>query len=324
MPALGIFPARAYLVAMSFDTDAWLERRKLARRLNWWRFLAVIALLAGGLGLFYWVDPGNVIQARQDHVARLEIAGVITENEWWMQQLQDAAEDDRTKALVIYVNSPGGSTFGGEALYVGIRRVAEKKPVVAVIGTLGASAGYMTAVAADRVFARETSLTGSIGVLFQTAEFSQLMEKLGVSAESIASGPLKDQPSPIKPLSEAGRTQLQRMVMETYDWFVDLVAERRRMPRGKVVELADGRVYSGRAAVDNGLIDALGGLAEARAWLAASHGIPADLPLQDLPPEPPADSWSGLTGRAFSALFGKSLFPERLRLDGLVSLWHPE
>ncbi|WP_341705538.1 signal peptide peptidase SppA [Ferrovibrio sp.] len=309
---------------MSFDTDAWLERRKLARRLNWWRLVAVLALLAVGLGALWWIDPGNVIARRQDHVARLEIAGLIAENPWWAEKLQEAAEDDHVKALIVYVNSPGGSTYGGEQLYTGIRRVAETKPVVAVIGTMGASAGYMTAIAADRVFARETSLTGSIGVLFQTAEFSELLGKLGVSAESIASGPLKDQPSPIKPLSPEGREQLRRMVMETYDWFVGLVAERRQLPPEQVRVLADGRVYSGRAALNHGLIDELGSIAEARRWLAESKAISDDLPLQDIPSEPPIDGWRGMAGQAFSALFGKSLFPERLRLDGLVSLWHPE
>ncbi|WP_370154383.1 signal peptide peptidase SppA [Ferrovibrio sp.] len=309
---------------MSFDTDAWLERRKLARRLNWWRLVAVLALLAVGLGALWWIDPGNVIARRQDHVARLEIAGLIAENPWWAEKLQEAAEDDHVKALIVYVNSPGGSTYGGEQLYTGIRRVAETKPVVAVIGTMGASAGYMTAIAADRVFARETSLTGSIGVLFQTAEFSELLGKLGVSAESIASGPLKDQPSPIKPLSPEGREQLRRMVMETYDWFVGLVAERRQLPPEQVRVLADGRVYSGRTALNHGLIDELGSIAEARRWLAESKAISDDLPLQDIPSEPPIDGWRGMAGQAFSALFGKSLFPERLRLDGLVSLWHPE
>lgn len=309
---------------MSFDTDAWLERRKLARRVNFWRFIAVLAVVAGAIGLLYWIDPGQVIQRRQDHVAHLEIGGIIAENDWWMEKLREIAEDDRSKALILYVNSPGGSTFGGEALFVATRKVAERKPVVAVIGTLGASAGYMTAIAADRVYARETSLTGSIGVLFQTAEFSKLMEKLGIGAESIASGPLKDQPSPIKPLSPEGRAQIQRMVMETYDWFVNLVASRRNLPREQVLALADGRVFSGRAALEHGLIDALGGVEEAREWLAQNHGISTQLPLREVPPERPRDGWGGLAGRAFSALFGKSLFPERLRLDGLISLWHPE
>jgi protease-4 len=309
---------------MSSDTDAWLERRTLARRATRWRIVAVLALLALALIGLWRLDPGNLLAHRQAHVARLEINGVIAENDWWLEKLEEAAEDERVRAVILSINSPGGSTYGGEALFQAVRRLSEHKPVVSVIGTLGASAGYMVAIAGDHVLARETSLTGSIGVLFQTAEFSKLMEKVGVSAETITSGPLKAEPNPTRPMSPAGRAQIQSMVNETHAWFVDLVASRRDLPRDEVARLADGRVYSGRAALQNRLIDGLGGLGEARAWLADSRGISPDLPLRDIPPEPPTGLLEGLGSRTFVALFGKSLFPERLKLDGLVSLWHPD
>jgi len=312
------------MAVMSFDIDALMERQRLVRRVFWWRLTAVAALLAVVLGLLYRLDPGHLLQSRQAHVARLEISGVIMQNDWLTEQIDKAARDDRIKALIVSINSPGGSTYGGEALYVGLRKVAEVKPVVAVIGTLGASAGYMTAIAADHVLARETSLTGSIGVLFQTAEFSKLLEKIGVGAESIASGALKDEPSPVKPLSDAGRQQIRRMVMETHEWFVDLVATRRKLDRAVAARLADGRVYSGRAALNLGLIDALGAEPEARSWLASARGIPADLPLHDLPAEPPTSAMADLLGSTTRSLFGKTLFSERLKLDGLVSVWHAD
>jgi len=309
---------------MSTETDAWLERRLLARRATRWRIVAILALLALVLFGLWRLDPGNLIAQRQVHVARLEISGVIAENDWWLEKLKEAGEDDRVRAVVLHINSPGGSTYGGEALFQAIRRVAEQKPVVSVIGTLGASAGYMVAIAGDHVLARETSLTGSIGVLFQTAEFSKLMEKVGVSAETITSGALKAEPNPTRPMSPAGKAQIQAMVNETHAWFVDLVASRRELPRDEVARLADGRVYSGRAALQNGLIDGLGGVAEARIWLARTHQISPELPLRDIPPEPPTGLLDGLGSRTFAALLGKSLIPERLRLDGLVSLWHPD
>lgn len=309
---------------MSSDTDAWLERRTLARRATRWRIVAILALLGLVLIGLYRLDPGNLLAHRQIHVARLEISGVIAENDWWLEKLKEAGEDDRVRAVILHINSPGGSTYGGEALFQAIRRLSEHKPVVSVIGTLGASAGYMVAIAGDHVLARETSLTGSIGVLFQTAEFSKLMEKVGVSSETITSGALKAEPNPTRPMSPAGRAQIQNMVNETHTWFVDLVADRRDLPRDEVARLADGRVYSGRAALQNRLIDGLGGVAEARDWLARSHQIPADLPLRDIPPDPPAGVLDGLGSRTFDALLGKSLIPERLRLDGLVSLWHPD
>lgn len=309
---------------MSLDLDALLERRHLSRKVFWWRLLAVLALLALGLGLFYRLDPGNLLERNRAHVARIEINGVIAQNAYWAEQLAKVAEDDNAQALIVMINSPGGSTYGGEALYASLRAVAGEKPVVAVIGTLGASAGYMAAVAADHVVARETSLTGSIGVLFQTAEFSKLLEKIGVGAESIASGALKDEPSPIKPLSPAGREQIRRMVQETHDWFVALVAERRKLDRATVARLADGRVYSGRSALTLGLIDGLGAEAEARDWLASAHGISRALPVREISSVPPSSALAEMLGSTAAGLFGKTLLAERLRLDGLVSVWHPD
>jgi protease-4 len=178
----------------------------------------------------------------------------------------------------------------------------------------------MVALAADRVFARESSLTGSIGVLFQSAEFSKLLEKAGITPLSVTSGPYKDEPSPFRPLTEGGRRVLQEMVNESHRWFVGLVADRRKLPSERVAKIADGRVYSGRTALDLGLVDALGGEREAREWLAQAHGIAADLPVQDVPTQPP----SGMLRDALGQLVQKTFLSERLTLDGLISLWHPE
>ena len=308
---------------MSFDADALLERRRMRRRLMLWRGLALLALVVAALALLYRANPGDLLHGGE-HVARLHVDGIISQDEKLEKALDEVAKDAHVRALLVAIDSPGGTTYGGEMLYRALRRVGEKKPVIGVIGTLGASAGYMTALATDRIFVRETSLTGSIGVLFQTAEFSRLLDKLGIGAESIVSGPLKDQPSPLHPFSAEGRRAIQDMVNETFGWFVDLVVERRHLPRDRVLILADGRVYTGRAALANGLADELGGEREALAWLAANKGIPAKIRVQDVKPEDKTGFLDDLLGSATHVLFGKSFLPERLRLDGLVSLWHPE
>ncbi len=301
---------------MAWDTDSIVDRRRLKRRLVLWRTAAIVA--AAGLAV---ILVGRLTGTAGDdaRVARIAVTGVIVEDRDREAALARVAAEPDVKALIVHINSPGGTTFGGEALYRGLRRVAEKKPVVAVIGTVGASGGYMAALAADRILALETSITGSIGVLWQTAEFSRLLDRLGVSAESITSGPLKAEPSPFKPLSERARQAAQDLVDETHAWFVDLVAERRGLPRDRAAALADGRVYSGRAAQAAGLIDDIGGEAAARAWLASARDIDRDLPVVDLDygDEPP------LLRRVLDRLLGKSFLPERVTLDGLMSVWHP-
>ena len=138
--------------------------------------------------------------------------------------------------MVISINSPGGTTTGSEELYRNIRRLAEKKPVVTFVDGTAASGGYITAIAADYIVARETSLVGSIGVLFQYPDLSGLMGQVGVKVEEVKSAPLKAEPSPFKPTSPEARAALQPVVNDTYDWFKTLVRERRRLNEGELCD----------------------------------------------------------------------------------------
>ena len=301
---------------MSLETDLLLDRRRLKRRLVLWRSFAVLAVLAAVLVMLRGEDLFN-----RGHVARLIVSGLITEDRKLIEAVNKLADDDSVKALVVTINSPGGSVAGGEGLHDAIARVAAKKPVVAVMGGTAASAGYMIAVPAARIFAREGTLTGSIGVLLETGEVSGLLKSLGVNAEAITSGPLKDQPSFIRPLTPEGKDVLHGLVMDMYDQFVGMVASGRHMDADRVRQLADGRAYTGRQALKLGLVDAIGGEHEARAWLAATKGVSADLPTDDV-------STSGFAARALSSSLGwivqsiwKSVFSQGVILDGAWALW---
>ena len=160
--------------------------------------------------------------------------------------------------MILDINSPGGTTTGGEAMYDAIRRLAEKKPVVAVCGTLATSAAYIVALATDRIFVYGNTITGSVGVIFQWAEVSELMRTLGVKVEEVKSGPLKAVPNPFEPTDEKGRALAEEMVQEAKVWFVDLVGKRRNIEPEAVPGLTDGRVYSGRQAVALKLVDEIG------------------------------------------------------------------
>lgn len=299
-----------------FEAEILMDRRRLKRRLSIWRFIAILFLIFSTvsiIGLFVDDIP-------EDHVARLDVGGVIIENDRRQKIIDEIHHDDTAKAVLVYINSPGGSTFGSERLYKALRRVAADKPVVTVIGTIGASGGYMTALAGDRIFSGESSITGSIGVILQLTEFSELMKNLGIRAQSVTSGPLKGEPSPFKPLSPAARANLKDMIDQTHDWFVNLVAERRPLTNEQAGKLADGRIFIGLRAIEQKLIDEIGGIREARSWLSENRDIATSLPLLKRDYSEP----ESLIERLLSSVVGKSVISERLTLDGLVSLWHPD
>ncbi len=301
---------------MSLDPDALIDRRRLKRKLRWWQ---AATLIAATLSVIAVLQASDLLFER-DKVARLRVTGLITEDHTREALLADIAEDPSVRALIVHLDSPGGTVVGGEGLYRSLRVVGEQKPVVTVMGTVAASAAYMTAVAGDRVFAREGTITGSIGVLFQTADITALLDKLGIKPEALKSGPLKAVPSPTEPLTEEARAATQELVLDLFEFFIDLVVERRPLDRDQVLQLADGRVYTGRQAVANGLVDAIGGETAARDWLADEKDIPRDLPTVTIEPR----SERRGVFNALSQLTGKSLFSNALTLDGLLSVWHPE
>lgn len=303
---------------MSLETDLLLDRRRLKRRLVFWRIFAVLAVVAAGLAAF----EKPVFLGGGAHVARVSVNGLITQDDKLTEKIEKLADDDATKALILRIDSPGGSVAGGESLHDAIADVAAKKPVVAVMGGLAASAGYMIAVPAQRIFAREGTLTGSIGVLLESGEVSGLLDKVGIHAEVIRSGPLKDEPSLVRPLSDQGRDVLQGLVNDMYDQFVAMVASGRHMKPDVVRQLGDGRAYTGRQALALGLIDTIGGERDARKWLETEKGVPARLPVRDV-------SSGGYASRAFSGELGyllgevwKAVLSQSLSLDGGWALWH--
>lgn len=292
------------------EPDLLIDRRRLKRRLALWRVLAVLAVVAALVAV---AKPGGSIVGQ--HVARVDVSGMITEDRKLADAIRKLADDRAVPAVMVSIDSPGGSVAGGESLYAALRQVAASKPVVAVMRGTAASAGYMIAMPAERVFAREATLTGSIGVILQTAEFSGLLKTLGVDAEAITSGPLKDQPSFSRALTPQGRDYLNGIVQDLYDQFVEKVAAGRHMDADAVRKLADGRAYTGRQAKALGLIDEIGGEAEARGWLEAEHHVAKSLPSHDL-------ELRSLAERAF----GSALTGLRARLlggvtDQAMALW---
>jgi protease IV len=318
---------------MTFETETVLDRRRLRRRVSWWRALAIIAgVVVLGVVSAKTAEQAGFTESR--HIARVSLEGMITEDRAQLKLLRDIAENKQVAGVILFVNSPGGTTTGGEALFEAIRNVAKDKPVVAQFGTIATSAAYIAGLATDHVVARGNTITGSVGVIFQWAEVSQLLDKIGVKMNEVKSGPLKANPSPFQPLDEAGKATAEQMVAESQKWFVGLVASRRNIDTRSVSGLEQGRIFSGREALSHKMIDEIGGETEAVQWLVEKRNVPKGLKVVDWKPKHGSD-WNlvGASAAVIGYLFGDRLGSElaqllsndhtlgTLRLDGLISVW---
>lgn len=318
---------------MPSDADLLADRRSLRRKLTLWRLLAVlgvvtVAVVAG----LAWSgrQPGSLSSA---HIARVTISGFISGDRRTIDLLK-SLETSRASAVIVRIDSPGGTVAGSEALYDGLRRLSARKPTIAVVDGLAASGGYIAAMGADRIVARQTSLVGSIGVLFQLPNVGQALTSLGVKVEEVKSSPLKAAPNGFEPTSPEARAALQRVVDDNYDWFKRVVRERRKLGDAEVTVVSDGRVHTGRQAAELKLVDQIGGEPDAVAWLERERGIAKDLTIRDWRRRSESSSlglWS-LAGATMSAAGLDTLAaamarvaeqPFGLRLDAPLALWQP-
>jgi len=305
---------------VSNSADYLLDRRRLSRQVTIWRAVAfgVAALAIVAIGLRVSGYGGGPLG---EHVAKLKISGLITGDETTLKALRDI-DASSARAVILDIDSPGGTTEGSEILYDAIRRVAEKKPIVAVVGSVGASGAYITALAADRIFVHQNSLVGSIGVLAQYPNVSGLLDKLGVKYETIKSSPLKAVPNGLEPTSDAARAAIAAVIDDSFAWFKGLVRERRAMSDDELARVDDGRVFTGRQSLPLKLADALGGEREALDWLSASKGLPKNLPVRDYSP---GATFAGFTVKSLASATMQSFWGASLAggssVDGLVSIW---
>src|SRR6266481_4095287 len=270
---------------MSLDSDVIVDRRRMRRKLTFWRVAAVLVAIAAIVTVGLVATPGGRSAfTTSGSIARVHIDGLIRSDNDRVGALE-RLEKSRAAAVVVHINSPGGTTAGSEQLYDALMRLKAKKPLVVVVEGLAASGGYITAIAADHIVAQQSSLVGSIGVLFQYPNFTELLKTVGV----------------------------------------------------KVEKVADGRVFTGRHAVDLKLIDQLGDEKAAIAWLVAQKGVKSDLPVREFKLSPKFGDLTFLRTAASVTLDALGLSAiarqveqagvvqavDRLGLDGMLALWYP-
>jgi len=322
---------------MSLDADLIVDRRRMRRKLTFWRvlaiFIAVVAIVAVTATVARRGDAG--ITAGGNYVARVKITGLIRNDQERVDSLERLAKSRSAKAVIVRIDSPGGTTAGSEQLHTALKNIAAAKPLVVVVDGLAASGGYIAAMSADHIVAQETSLVGSIGVLFQYPNVSDLLKTIGVKVEEVKSSPLKAAPNGFEPTSPEARAAIEALVKDSYAWFRGMVKDRRKMDDATLDQVTDGRVFTGRQGVALKLVDQLGNEKTAVAWLEKEKGLKADTPVRDWQLKPRFSDLSMLhlaTAVVLDALGlssvaqrfeGSVLAVERLNLDGLLALWHP-
>src|SRR5258707_12183010 len=310
---------------MSLDSDVIVDRRRIRRKLTFWRVAAALLAIAAVATIGVVATPGGRgALTTSGSIARVHIDGLIRSDNDRVEALE-RLEKSSAAAVVVNINSPGGTTAGAEQLYDALMRLKAKKPLVVVVEGLAASGGYITAIAADHIVAQQTSLVGSIGVLFQFPNFSDLLKTVGVKVEEVKSSPLKAAPNGFEPTSPEARAALDALVKDSYAWFPRLVKERRGMDDAFVEKVADGRVFTGRQAVDLKLIDQLGDEKTAVAWLVANKNVKSNLPVRDFKLSPRFGDLTFLRTATSIALdaFGLSGLARQIEPAGVTQAIHP-
>jgi len=322
---------------MSLDADLIVDRRRMRRKLTFWRVVAIV-LIVFAIGVVAAVLGNRSGFVSGPYIARVTVTGLIRDDDERVRQLDRLAKSSNARAVIVHVDSPGGTTASSEQLFDALGRVRAKKPVAIVVDSLAASGAYITALSGDYIVAKQTSLVGSIGVLFEFPNFTDLLDKIGVKVEAIKSSPLKASPSGFEPTSPEARAAIESIIKDSYAWFKNLVQERRHLTDDQLAAVDDGRVFTGHQGLDLKLIDQVGDERTAIAWLEKEKNITADLPVRDYRLHSRLDDLPflhaaalavldavGLDGlaRRFDSLGGASAL-DRFNLDGLLALWQPD
>ena len=255
---------------------------------------------------------------QKPHIAKITIDNIITQDSFRYEKLEELSQNKNTKAVIAFINSPGGTVVGGETLYKSIKNISQQKPIVSVMGEVATSAAYMASLGSNHIFAQEGTITGSVGVLILSSEITELAKKIGVSTEIIKSGDLKASPSPLEKMTPKAREQMEKIVKEISKNFIDLVKKERKLDNNKTQLISDGRIFTGQSAVQTGLIDTIGNIKEAKEYLKTEYNIDK-LPLLDFE----IIKKEKLIEKFLSFFSGNINASRFLNLQGLISIWIP-
>jgi protease-4 len=242
--------------------------------------LGIIVLFLGMvLTVVFSLSGSSFSLSLRERIGVIPIEGPITESQQIIKQLVDFKKDERIKAIILRVNSPGGGVAPSQEIYREVRKTIPTKKVVASMGAVAASGGYYIASAADKIVANPGTLTGSIGVIMEFVQLEDLLKKLGIGMEVLKSGEFKDIGSPHRRMSEREKELIRNLILEIQGQFVEAVAQGRNISVEKVQEIADGRILSGAQSKELGLVDQLGNFEDAVDLAKSMAGIKGEVTL---------------------------------------------
>ncbi|MED5339767.1 MAG: signal peptide peptidase SppA [Pseudomonadota bacterium] len=278
------------------------------------RNLLVLVLIA--LVLSYFSGSDNL--PKHSSIAQISINGLITTDQLRSEKIREMRKSDKIQALIVYFNSPGGTVVGGEQLFHSLDNFSKEKPLVVVMEEIATSAAYMAALSGSRIFASKGTITGSIGAIWQTAEITKLLDKMGITTEAIKSDQLKASPSPLEPMTEKSRALIKGAVDDAFQTFLEIVKTKRSFSENQIQLFSDGRIFTGNQAIKVGLIDEIGGQEEAVSWLERERKIDKNLPLERIEIDYPKSFLDVI----FGYIYKENSLPKKVMLEGLLSLWH--
>ena len=264
---------------MSLDWQILEETKKKWYRKGLWRGVLISIILATAIYLFSNVTN---FSSNFSHIARININGIIFDNSKLVEIIDNLAKNENVKSVLVKINSPGGTVVGSESLYVAINSLSQKKPVISLMGEIATSGGYIVALASNYILARQNTLTGSIGVIVENQNFSELSEKIGVNKDNTKSGKIKGGQNPLSPFDPLVKINNQKLVNYSFDWFISIIKKNRNINQSVLELVSDGRTLTGGMALDLGLIDGIGTEKEALKYLETNYPDFKGLPIIDI------------------------------------------
>ena len=290
-------------------------KKKIFNMLKRLRYKKTISIV---VAIFFFVILISDSRYKKPHIAKVTIDNIITQDSFRYEKLEELSQNKNTKAVIVFINSPGGTVVGGETLYKSIKNIAQQKPIISVMGEVATSAAYMASLGSNYIFAQEGTITGSVGVLVLSSEFTELAKKIGISTEVIKSGDLKASPSPLEKMTPKAREQMEKIVQEISKNFINLVKKERKLDNNKTQLISDGRIFTGQSALQIGLIDSIGNIKEAKEYLKIERNIDM-LPILNME----IIKKEKMIEKFLSLFTNKINASKLLNLKGLISIWIP-